>query len=140
MSYVTAARPHRPVGVTVLVILLWVQALIGIAGGVILVILHHNRSVIHNTHQSASALLAIGIVALVIGVVTALIAYALSRGSNFARWIVALISALELAAAIYTAIRVHGDSRIGAIVNGAIALIILYILFGERGSQEYFRA
>ena len=123
-----------------LVVLLWVQALLGIAGGVILVVLHHNRSVIQNTHQSASALLAIGIGVLVIGAVTALIAYAIGSGSNFARWIVALLGGLQLAGAIYTAVRVHGDSRVGAIVNGAIALIVLYILFGERGSQEYFRA
>ena len=72
--------------------------------------------------------------------VTALIAYAIGSGSNFARWIVALLGCLQLAGAIYTAVRVHGDSRVGAIVNGAIALIVLYILFGERGSQEYFRA
>ena len=67
-----------------LVVLLWVQALLGIAGGVILVVLHHNRSVIQNTHQSASALLAIGIGVLVIGAITALIAYAIGSGSNFA--------------------------------------------------------
>lgn len=134
----TAIRPRRPGGVTLLIVLLWVQALLGIAGGVILILVHHNRSVIHNTHQTASALLAIGIVVLVIGLVTALIASALGRGSNFARWIVAIVSFLQLAGAIFTAIRVHGDSRVGAIVNGAIALIILYILFGERGSQQYF--
>lgn len=121
-----------------LIILLWVQAIIGIAGGVILILVHNNRSVIHNTHQSASVLLTTGVIVLAIGVVTALIAAALGRGSNFARWIVGLLSGLQLAGAIYTAVRVHGDSRVGAIVNGVIAVIILYILFGERGSEQFF--
>jgi hypothetical protein len=135
-----AHRPHRPGGVTLLLVLLWLQALIGIAGGVILIIVHNSASVIRNAHQSASTLLAVGIATLIIGLITALIARGLGRGSNFARWIVGLISVLQLAGSIASLIRVHGESRIAAAVDGVIALIILFILFAERGSREYFGA
>ena len=118
--------------------LLWLQALIGIAGGAILILVHNQHSVIRSTHSTASTLLAVGIVIAVIGLITALIAWALGRGSNFARWLVGLISLLQLVSAIYTLIRVHGGSRVPAAVDGVIALIILYVLFAERGSREFF--
>ncbi len=134
----TALRPRRPGGVTLLIVLLWLQALIGIAGGVVLIVVRHAASVQHNTHRSASTLVAVGIVILALGVITALIASSLGRGSNLARWIVVIVSLLQLVGAILTLIRVQGDTRIGAIVDGVIALVILYVLFGERGSQEFF--
>ena len=132
----TSARAQRPVGVTILIVLLWIQALVSIAGGVALILLHKNHSLVHDAHASSSTLLAYGIGVLIVGVVTALIASALGRGSDFARWVVGLISILQLAGSVYGVVHFHGGSRTGAIVNGVIALIILYVLFGERGSRR----
>ena len=55
---VTSAQARRPVGVTILIVLLWIQALVSIAGGVALILLHKNHSLVHNAHASSSTLLA----------------------------------------------------------------------------------
>jgi hypothetical protein len=131
-------RARRPPGVTLLVFLLWVQAILGIGGGIALILLRHNRSLLDHGHTSASTLLAYGIAVLVIGVITALIATSLGHGSNFARWLVGLVSVLHIAGAIFGLIRIHSSGRFGTLADAAIALIVLYILFGGRGSREFF--
>jgi hypothetical protein len=129
---------RRPFGVSLLAFLLWVQAIIALAGGIALIILHNHASVIRETHRSPHTLLIDGIAATIVGAITALVARGIGRGSNFVRWLVGLIALLHLAAAIVVAVGVHGDARIAAIVDGAIAFVVLYILFGERGSKEFF--
>ena len=131
-------RARRPPGVTLLVFLLWLQAILAIAAGVALIVLRHNHSLIHDSHTSSSNLLAYGIAIVVVGVITALIASSLGHGSNFARWLVGFVSLLHLAAAVYGLVRIHSGERWAALVDAVIAFIVLYILFGERGSREFF--
>lgn len=134
----TPVRRRRPFGVTILIVFLWIQAIIGIVGGILLIVFHHDHSLIHNSKASSSDLLGYGIGALVVGLITAWIASAIGRGSNFARWFIGFISLLHLAGAIYGFIRIHSSERYGSAADGIIALIVLYILFGERGSREFF--
>lgn len=131
---------HRPVGVTILMVLIWIEALIGIIGGIYLIIAHNNLDLRIELNRSADTILWYGIVTLVIGLITAWVASALGRGSEFARWLLALIAGLNLLSAIYSFIALDGVTRSSALVSGIVAVVVLYILFGERGSREFFEA
>ncbi len=129
---------RRPFGVSVLVVLVWLQALLEIAGGVLLLLFRDDKEVLANTDFSTDALLTIAIVLLIAGVITALVASALGNGSNFARWLVAILSLFNLAGGIVQVAAVHGNNVASGISSIVIALIVLYILFAERGSREFF--
>ena len=129
---------RRPFGVSVLVFLVWLQALLQIAGGVVLLIVRDDRDVLKNTSYSSDELLTIAVVIIVVGLITALVASALGRGSNFARWLVAILTFFNLAGGIIQVASVHGNNSASGIVSIVIALVVLYILFAERGSREFF--
>jgi uncharacterized membrane protein YjdF len=131
---------QRPIGVTVIVVLLWIEAIVGIVGGIYLMIAHNQADLINELDRSGDTILAYGIAALVIGLVTALVASALGRGSNFARWLVAIITLLNLISAVYSFFALDGVTRSSAIVSAIIAVVVLYFLFGEKGSEEFFES
>lgn len=128
----------RPIGVSVLVFLVWLQALLQIVAGIALIFVRDQSDVLSETSLSSDDLLVVAIAAIVIGLITALVASALGRGSNFARWLVAIVTALNLAGGIYQLTAVHGKNEASGIVSIIVALLVLFILFGERGSREFF--
>jgi hypothetical protein len=40
---------HRPVGVTILIVLMWIQAILGMVSGVVFLLLRHNATLRHQT-------------------------------------------------------------------------------------------
>jgi uncharacterized membrane protein (DUF2068 family) len=128
----------RPVGVTILVVLLWIQAIFGILGGLFLIIEHNDAALLDHVDESAGTINAIGWAALIVGLLTAVVAWAIGSGSNFARWFAGIIAALNLAGGIWSFFVLDGVTRGQALWSILIAFIVLYILFGERGSREFF--
>ena len=126
---------HRPGGVTILIVLMWIQAILGMASGVVFLLLRHNATLLHQTEWGTNTLTAAAIVTFVIAAITALLAYLLGRGSNAVRWLVGIVSALEIAGSLA---RFAGTTRTSAIITLVIGLAVLYILFAERGSKEFF--
>lgn len=125
-------------GVTVIVVLLWIQGLFGIVGGLILFFERNNADVIREVNASSGTIGATGIIVVIVGIATLLVAVLLAQGSNFARWLVAIISIVDLATAIYYFFALSSVVRDNAIIQALIAIIVLYFLFGERGSREFF--
>lgn len=129
---------RRPFGVSVLVFLVWLQALLQIAGGVLLIFVRDDGDVLSETSLTSDELLALAIGLIIVGLITALVASALGHGSNFARWLVAILTVLNLGGGIYQLTSVNGQNEISAIASIVVALVVLYILFAERGSREFF--
>jgi hypothetical protein len=137
----TSEPARRPGGVTFLLILLWAQALLGIVGGIALILLHDNATLLHDTQRSADTLLAWGIGAVVLGLITAAVAPALGRGNNTVRWLVGAVALLHVAGGLATIIRLHhAGTETGAIADVVAALIVLWILFADEASEAYFTA
>ena len=67
-----------------------------------------------------------------------MVAWALGNASNFARWLVGFIAILHIAGDVYSFVALDGVTRGSALVDALLALIVLYFLFGERGSEEFF--
>ena len=75
---------------------------------------------------------------LAVAAITALLAYLLGRCSNAVRWLVGIVTAFEVAGSVYVLAGFAGTTRTNAIITFVIGLAVLYILFGERGSKEFF--
>lgn len=130
---------RRPGGVTFLVVLLWAQALLGIAGGIALIALRDSGGLLHDTDRSPDTLLAWGIGAIVLGLITACVAPALGRGNNTVRWLVGAVALLHLLGGLATIIRLHhAGTETAAISDVVAALIVIYILFAEDSTETYF--
>jgi hypothetical protein len=129
---------HRPVGVTIVVVLMWISAVLSIIGGIVLIAERHTRSVLDQTDWTPNGILGAGVGFIIFGAITALLAMALGAGSNFVRWLIGIIALIHVAGGIWALIDLEGTARTSGIIDGIVALIVLYILFFERGSKEFF--
>jgi len=138
MAGASEAEVHRPVGVVILMVILWIQAVIQMIGGVVMILARNDVDILDQTDLSSGSMLAIGVVAILIGAITAIVATAVGRGSNFARWIVAIIATINLVYGIVLVFTITGHAITNGLAEIVLALVTLYILFGERGSKAFF--
>ena len=119
----------RPAGVTLIAVIVWINGLLSIIGGIVALI------------AAGSAAFVPAIVSIIIGVLTLAVGVGLLRGSRVARVIATIFLVLSLASAIYSA--VVGISALGSIivpiVSGALALIALILLWTSRASSFFRR-
>jgi hypothetical protein len=132
----TTPPVQRPGSVTIVVILTWITAIFALIGAAILFVV---ATTVNSSDLPATknVMFAAAVIALVLGLVTAWVAYALSKGSNFARFLVSLVQVLNIANAIWTWIELGGNYVISAILNIAIAMIILILVWNRR-ANEFF--
>jgi hypothetical protein len=129
---------QRPLGVTIVVVLMWIQAFFSVVFGVVFLLARNERELIAQVDWSSGTIVAAGIVMIVVGVITALLAMALANGSNLVRLFVGFLTLLHFAGALYRLFAFEGTARIDAIVSAAISLAILYMLFGSRDANAFF--
>jgi hypothetical protein len=132
----TTPPVQRPGSVTLVVVLTWITAILALIGAAILFIvaLTVNGA---DLPATKNVMFAAATVALILGLVTAWVAYALAKGSNFARFLVSLVQVLNIANQIWTWIQFGGNYVISAIINIAIAVIILILVWNRR-ANEFF--
>lgn len=138
MSEPTAKRPFI---ISLIGIVMYLQAVLLIVFGALFIALRDNEDVLGATDISSSTLLALGIAMAAVGLVLFLVARGLRHGSRAARNLVALAELLAIAGAV-AAIVTHAagasiSSGAGTIVG---ALIVLWALFGHDASKRYFAA
>jgi lysylphosphatidylglycerol synthetase-like protein (DUF2156 family) len=135
---------RRPFGVTLLVVLIVIQGLLGVVGGITVIALRHRESFLRDVSSDANHLvtsndlLTYGIIAIVFGVIYLLVARGLAHGNGFARFLVAIVSLLNLIGGIYLAVERRGTLRTQGITEAVIAFIVLAILFSGRANR-FFR-
>lgn len=134
----SARRARRPIGVTLIITLTVISGLLGLAAGALIAALHKNDDLIRRTEESSGTLLTIGVVSAVIGLIYLLVARGLSRGSGFARFLVALVSVLNLVGGAYLLVAREEDVRLHGVVSAALALLILLLLYSKR-ANAFFR-
>lgn len=124
----------RPGLVTVVAVIVYINALFTILGGVILLIAGNSPEVT-TAVGGAGLAFGTGIIAMVLGVLTLLVARGLFSGSNLSRGIVA---GIQLFAAINGLLSiVHGQVTVG-VVNMLVALIVIGVLYSGR-ANVFFR-
>ncbi|WP_439592428.1 hypothetical protein [Microbacterium sp.] len=103
----------RPFGVTLVAIIAWITGALQIITGIF---------------SLFGANFALGIIAIVVGVITILVSLGLFGGSNGARLIVTIVFLLNIAGSIYLLVTQPGQawSAVGSIILPLIGLILLY--------------
>ncbi len=124
-----------PLGVSVITILMFIAAILDIAGGIFMWV--EKGPVAEAADVSESTIVAIAIAAIVIGVIIGLLAFGLRSGSNGVRLVIAVVMVLRIASAVYIIIAVPG-ARFEGLVGAVVALVVLYILYGDQDSKAFF--
>ena len=135
----SVANRQRPGVVTFVVVLLWIQAITSAVAGVVALAFRDNASVQETVNQTSSELLIYAIVELVIALIIALVALSLSGGSRGARLLVAIVQGVRIAASTWAIATHHaGGFMTTSIVTIAFGLFILWALYGNDKSEEFF--
>jgi hypothetical protein len=134
----TMSPVQRPGSVTVVVVLTWISAILALIGAALLFVVAFTVEA-PDRPASRNFLLAAGGFLLVIGLITVWVARALSKGNNFARFLVSLVQVLNILNAIWTWIQLGGNYVISAFLSIAVAVIILALVWNRR-ANEFFAA
>ncbi len=129
---------RRPAGVTFVVALTWIVAIVDLIGGSALVWLSLNMDRVQ-VDVTASDLRAYGIGILALGLFTASIALGLAAGSQVSRFIIIVLMALRIAAAVYAYVTLGDLVRWQSIGQGGAALLVVVILLTPHANR-FFRA
>jgi multisubunit Na+/H+ antiporter MnhB subunit len=129
---------RRPFGVTVLVVLIVLNGLIAVVGGLYLAIQHDDRDLVRETGVSSENLLAYGVALAVVGGIYLVIARGLATGGGFSRFLVGAFSLLNLIAGIWVAVEKDGQLETQGIVNAVVSGIVLLLLYSPR-ANDFFR-
>ena len=125
--------------VTFIGVVIYIQAIIA---GVVAVLAFINREDAHwqeQTGQNADALLGVAIAEAILALVLLAVAANLMRGSRGARGLVAFVMALRIGVAAWAMLAHHGGGVFGtSVITIVIALFVLWALYGNAESDEYF--
>ena len=130
---------QRPGVVTLIGVIVYIQAAIA---GIIAIMAFVNRDDPHwqeQTGQSGDALLGTAIGEAILALILVAVAMRLMAGSRGARTLIALVMGLRIAFASWAMLAHHGGGVFGiSAVTIAIALFVLWALYGHQASEEYF--
>jgi hypothetical protein len=134
----TAGVARRPFGVTLIGVIGVIQGILVAIAGLALAIENDNADLLRHVGRTDAEVLGTGIGLLVVGLITLLVAWALLRGSNFARWLIGIIEIFHLASGVYLLFGYDGAYLWDGVVYVVIAVVVLYLLFGSARSEEFF--
>jgi hypothetical protein len=139
---VTSVRQiQRPGVVTFVVILLWIQAISAAVAGIAAIVFRDNATVQDTVNQASGDLVVYGIIELAVGALVALVAVSLRGGSRGARNLVGVVQAIRVGVAVWAIVTHHAGGFLGtSIVTIALGTFILWALYGNERSDEFFEA
>lgn len=138
-------RRVRPGGVTLMSVLLAIQGLIELVGGILLILAANSisRRVFSNGHAIISKFVDVlgvgfGAVGIVVGIITLIFVYGLWTLKRWAYWLVIVIEGLSLVRSIFELIQ-HTGSPIGVILGMIIPAIIFFYFLISPDVRQAFR-
>ena len=135
----TAAYPvRRPFLLSLVTILMIIGGVLQIIAGVVLIVFNGNSDLQSDSGETSSTLLMLGVIALLFGLIHIWFAGMLRRGSRFARAVVLVFEVLQIIGAGWALIALHSQYRINAIITIAISLFVIWYLYGNQRSREFF--
>jgi hypothetical protein len=133
----TTAAVHRPVGVTVIAIIAFVQAILNILAGLGLIIERNDADLRAHVDVSSGTLTTYGLLAIIWGAVALFVAFGLWNGANWARILVAVLEFLVIAGGVWLLFAWSGTYLWQGIWQILIGLVVLYLLYNAR-AEEFF--
>lgn len=129
----------RPVGVTFVEILLYLQALSNVALGSLYIVDRNDRGVQAQTGWTSDELALTGFTLLLAGFFVGYIAYDLGKGGAAAKWFVSVVAGLQLLAAIWGLLFMEGSARNDLAAQGLLAALILLLLHTSTADRFFER-
>jgi len=138
MTEQEVAARHRPAGVSFVVALTWLVAVVDLIGGIALFLISFNRTAFDREAVDPALLRSFALIAIVVGLLTLLVAIGLATGSQFSRVLTVTIMVLRLANALWALFAVGNFLTWGLIAEAALAILIIALLT-NRAASDYFR-
>jgi hypothetical protein len=117
----------RPFGVTLVFIFILIAGVVGLIAGTVVLLNRGENEALGWTY---------GLITILISLIYLLVAKGIARGNRGSRLIVGILTLLSLVGGIWVALVASG-SRMTGIVQAAIALVILFMLFNARASRFF---
>jgi hypothetical protein len=131
-------KPRRPGGVTFIAIMTFLIAFLSLAAG--FVFLLSSGSGLADAGISEATATSYGIVEIVFGVITAVVAVGLWGGNSLARLAVTALMVVRIIAAIWVAFSLNGHGGfLLAVLGAGLSVIVLLLLWNYR-ADEFFNA
>lgn len=136
-----ASTAPRPVGVTVVAVLMIISGIIGVLAGIVSLVGAGSVGSVGSVEVDgvaldSTAITVVGVLGLVFGVLNILFAIGILRGSNVVRIIVSILQVLSLASSVYTL--VSGGSIWQALQTIIFPLLILILLWVGEKTKAFF--
>ena len=135
----STAQEKRPVTITLIAGLAFIAGLIDMISGVLLFFRLPNEEVVANFGGSGG-LIAAAIGSIVVGLVTAVLAGGLLRGSWVARMIVTVLQVLSIIGSLFFAVAYIGDATVVGEWLGLVVSVALLILLWTPKASRFFNA
>ena len=136
----STTQANRPVTITLIGAFAFIAGLIDLISGVLLFFLLPNDEVVANFGGSGG-LIAAAIGSIVVGLVTAVLAGGLLRGSIPARLIVTVLQVLSIIGSLFMAVAYIGDaSVVGEWLGLAVSAVLLILLWTPKASRFFERS
>jgi hypothetical protein len=135
----TAPLPvKRPGGITFVVALVWIAAIADLIAGIVLVLVSFNNARFQYAPVDASLVRYFGLLAIVIGLLTVMVAVGLATGSQLARVFTVIVMSLRLLNAAWALIVIRYVTLWPAVVDLALALLVISLL-STKAASDYYR-
>ena len=135
MSTTSAVRPGS---VTLVVVLTWISAILAIVAGAFA--LFGGQQYLSELGWSAGEARIEGIVGIIFGLILALLASALGKGSKFARFLVTVVMLLRLVVGAVEVVALWGSTYMwSGVVGVVIALLVLWLLWNAKAGAFFAR-
>jgi hypothetical protein len=128
----------RPGSITLLVVLAFLSGLLNIIAGAIFIFLRNDPDIQRTLSAGPNFVFWTGVGYLVVGVVTLLVAKGLSSGNSLSRFLIGLLSFVNLVYGLYGVVTHTGIARAQGIVTAVVALAMLVLLYNKR-ANAFFR-
>ena len=133
----TTALPGRPVGVTVVAVIAFIQGIIATLAGIGLIVERNNDSLIEHIGQSSGQIQAYGWAAVIWGVLALFVARGLWTGGDWARIVVGVLEVLYAVGGVFLLFSWGGHYLWQGIWQIVVALVVLWLLFNPRSDQFF---
>ncbi|WP_296666025.1 hypothetical protein [Demequina sp.] len=133
----STALARRPGSVTFVAALTWIAAALDLIVGGVMLWLSYNLDSVESSLAEGEVRW-YGIMTLIVGALTAAVAYGVANGSQGARVFVMMVMILRIAAAAYALVVVGGEAAYQGVAQVVLALVVLGLL-STRNASDFFR-
>ncbi|WP_353826656.1 DUF7144 family membrane protein [Agromyces sp. SYSU T0242] len=127
----------RPVTVTIIAVLAFIAGALDMVSGIILLFLLPVQDVVDG-FGGTGQLIAAAIGSIVVGLITAVLAGGLLRGSQVARLVVTVLQVLSLIGSLFLAVAYLGFP-VGEWIGVAVSVVVLILLWTPKSSAFFTR-